>query len=348
MRALAAFLVVLYHARLLTPLGQALPLDFGRAGVDIFFVISGFIIQHVAARDDAGRPGAFMAKRLIRVVPLYWMLTVLIGVVVPFLPALAGQAGVPDAGMVIRSLLFVPYFDGSGQIHPVLFIGWTLNYEMFFYVLFAAGLLVRSALTRLVALSIVLMALVAIGFAARPDSAVGITYTSPLLLEFGAGLWLHGLWQRQSDRSFGATSRLAARLVMAGASLALVAGAILWPTIPDVLKWGIPAVAIVASALMLERPDGRVRHPLLLRLGEASYAIYLVHPLVIKATSVVAASLFRDAPTLLQAALLLATLLIVGAAGIAVNMLIERPLLVILRRRILPTRPVPPRPRLAA
>lgn len=348
MRALAAFLVVLYHARLLTPLGQALPLDFGRAGVDIFFVISGFIIQHVAARDDVGRPGAFMAKRLVRVVPLYWLLTVLIGVFVPFLPALAGQAGVPDAGMVVRSLLFVPYFDGTGQIHPVLFIGWTLNYEMFFYVLFAAGLLIGSALKRLIALSTALLALVAIGFAADPDSAIGITYTSPLLLEFGAGLWLHGLWQRLSRRSFGATGRLAAQLVMAIAFMALIMGAIFWPAIPDVLKWGVPAVAIVASALMLERPDGRVGHPLLLRLGEASYAIYLVHPLVIKAMSVLAAIFLRNAALLPQAALLLATLLMVGTAGVVVNMLIERPLLGILRRRIVPERPVPPEPRLAA
>lgn len=337
-RAVAAYLVVLYHARLLTTLGQSLPLEFGRAGVDIFFVISGFIIQHVAARDDVGRPGAFMVKRLIRIAPLYWLLTLVIGVAGPLIPALASKAGVPDAGMVLRSLFFVPYVDPAGEIHPVLFIGWTLNYEMFFYVLFAAGLLIRGTTSRLIALSIVLAALVAVGFAVDPDGAIGRTYTSPLLLEFGAGLWLHRLWQRSSDRHPDARHRIAALLVMIGAWLALVMGETLWPAVPDIVKWGVPAFAIVASALMLERGDGRAGHPMLLRLGEASYAIYLIHPFVIKALSVLAGRFFRDAAAPMQAFILVATLIIVGVVGVALHLFVEQPLLRALRRRFVARR----------
>ena len=337
-RAAAACLVVLYHARLLTTLGQSLPLEFGRAGVDIFFVISGFIIQHVAARDDVGRPGAFMVKRLIRIAPLYWLLTLLIGVAGPFIPALASKAGIPDIWMVLRSLLFVPYVDPAGEIHPVLFIGWTLNYEMFFYVLFAAGLLIRDASLRLITLSIVLGALVAVGFAIDPDSAIGRTYTSPLLLEFGAGLWLHRLWQGACDRHVGARNRIFALLVLTGAALALVLGALLWPAIPDVVKWGVPAFAIVASALMLERGDGRAGHPMLLRLGEASYAIYLIHPFVIKALSVLAGGFFRDATAPMQAFIMVATLIVVGVVGVTLHLFVEQPLLRALRRRFVARR----------
>ncbi|WP_159754257.1 acyltransferase family protein [Sphingomonas sp. 8AM] len=333
-RALAAYLVVLYHARLLTPLGQALPLDFGRAGVDIFFVISGFIIQHVAARDDAGRPGAFLVKRLIRIAPLYWILTLMIGLAGPFAPALAGKAGVPDAGMIARSLLFIPYVDGAGDIHPVLFTGWTLNYEMFFYALFAVGLLIMDGLRRLVALSVALVLLVTIGATSDPDGAVGITYTSPLLLEFGAGLWLNMAWQR--IRHVTSATRLAAGAAMAGGFTALVLGTIFWPTVPDVLKWGIPAVVIVAAALLCERADGGGRYKLALLLGEASYAIYLIHPFVIKAASLAAARLFRDAAIPLQAALLFGTLVAVGVVGVALHLLVERPLLSLLRRWLLP------------
>lgn len=338
-RAVAAYLVVLYHARLLTTFGQSLSLEFGRAGVDIFFIISGFIIQHVAARDDVGRPGAFMVKRLIRIAPLYWLLTLLIGVAGPLVPALASKAGVPDAGMILRSLLFVPYVDPAGEIHPVLFIGWTLNYEMFFYVLFAAGLLIRSTMPRLLALSIVLGALVAIGLTTGPDSAIGRTYTSPLLLEFGAGLWLHRFWQRSSNRHAGARNRIAALLVMAGASLALVMGETLWPAVPDILKWGVPAFAIVTSALMLERHGGGAGHPFLLRLGEASYAIYLIHPFVIKAMSVLAGRYFRDAALPMQVVIMIATLVMVGLFGVALHRFVEQPALVALRRRFVARRP---------
>ncbi|MEH3123089.1 MAG: acyltransferase [Sphingomonas phyllosphaerae] len=347
-RAVAAYLVVLYHARLLTSLGQSLPLEFGRAGVDIFFVISGFIIQHVAARDDVGRPGAFMVKRLIRIAPLYWLLTLLIGLGGPLIPALASKAGIPDADLVVRSLFFVPYFDGVGEIHPVLFVGWTLNYEMFFYVLFAAGLMIRGTLVRLIVLSMVLLALVAIGFVVDPRSAPGITYTNPLLLEFGAGLWLHSLWQRALHQHVGARGRLAAKLVMTGAALALVSGGILWPTLPDPVKWGLPAFAIVAAALMLERQDGVARHPLLLLLGEASYAIYLIHPFAIKAMSLLGARFFRDASLAMQALLFVATVLIVGAAGVALHLWVEKPLVGALRRQFVRRRPVPSEPRLSA
>ncbi len=332
-RALAAYLVVLYHARLLTPLGQTLSLDFGRAGVDIFFVISGFIIQHVAARDDAGRPGAFLVKRLIRIAPLYWMLTLLIGLAGPIAPALAGKAGVPDAGMIVRSLLFIPYVDGAGEIHPVLFTGWTLNYEMFFYALFALGLLVMDELRRLIALSVTLVALVVIGAVSDPDGAVGVTYTSPLLLEFGAGLWLNMVWQR--IRHVHAATRTAAGAAMVAAFAALVLGDIFWPDVPNVLKWGIPAVVIVAAALLCERADGGDRHRLMLLLGEASYAIYLIHPFVIKAASVVGARFFRDAALPLQVLLLSGTLVVVGIAGVALHLLVERPMVAALRRQLL-------------
>lgn len=332
-RALAAYLVVLYHARLLTPLGQTLSLDFGRAGVDIFFVISGFIIQHVAARDDAGRPGAFLIKRLIRIAPLYWILTLMIGLAGPFLPALAGKAGVPDAWMIARSLLFIPYVDRVGDIHPVLFTGWTLNFEMFFYALFALGLLIMDELRRLIALSVTLVALVVIGAASDPDSAIGLTYTSPLLLEFGAGLWLNMLWQRV--RHVNATTRMAAGAAMAVGFVALVLGDIFWPTVPNVLKWGIPAVVIIAAALLCEGPDGGGRHRLALLLGEASYAIYLIHPFVIKAASLVIERFFRDAALPLQVLLVTGTLTAVGIAGVALHLLVERPLLSTLRRHLL-------------
>ena len=107
LRAAAAYLVVLYHARLLTPVGEAVSFDFGNAGVDIFFLISGFIIAHVSRSDDVGRPGAFLLKRVIRVVPLYWVLTLMLFAVAQRAPALAGAGGRPDLAMLAKSLFFM-------------------------------------------------------------------------------------------------------------------------------------------------------------------------------------------------------------------------------------------------
>jgi exopolysaccharide production protein ExoZ len=335
LRAVAAYLVVLYHARLLTPLGAAIAFDVGRAGVDIFFVISGFIIQHVAARDDSGRPGAFLLKRMIRIVPLYWLLTLVIAAVLAAAPHLAGTGGLPDAGRIMRSLLFVPYFDDAGDIHPVLFIGWTLNYEMFFYALVAAGLLIARPVLRLAVVSGVLVALVAIGIAAAPRSAIGLTLTSPLLLEFGAGLWLGYFWRRWPILPDDPRHRIAVRLAVVVAFAALPLGEALWPGMPQLLRWGVPAVVIVAGALALERPSGHAGHRGALLLGEASYAIYLGHPFVIKAVSLLYAKLHVVAWPLHVAALC-ATLAIVGFVGVAMHILIERPLVRVLRHLLVP------------
>ncbi len=335
LRAIAAYLVVLYHARLLTPIGEIFSFDFGRAGVDIFFVISGFIIQYVAARDDGGRPGAFLLKRVIRIVPLYWLLTLSIAAILALVPRLAGEGGLPDAGRIVRSLLFIPYFDDAGEVHPVLFIGWTLNYEMFFYALFAAGLLIARPALRLAVASGALLALVALGLATAPRSAIGLTLTSPLLLEFGAGLWLGYCWRRWPMVPARPRHRAAIRLAIVIAFAALPLSEAFWPTLPQLLKWGVPAVVIVAGALALERSGAGVAHRGALLLGEASYAIYLGHPFVIKAISLLYARLHVDA-WLLHVIALCVTVAIVGIVGVAMHLLVERPLVRLLRHRLVP------------
>lgn len=183
LRAIAAYMVVVYHARLLTPIGDQVSFEFGNAGVDIFFFISGFIINHVGARTDVGAPARFLLKRAIRIVPLYWLLTVLVGVAGQVAPSLAGAGGRPDVTRIAQSLFFVPYYDDTGEMHPVLFMGWTLNFEVFFYLLFAAALLIRHEMTRLIVLSATLVALVAAGVLLDPRGAAATTYTHPLLLD---------------------------------------------------------------------------------------------------------------------------------------------------------------------
>ena len=174
LRAVAALSVLLYHAGLF---------NIGYGGVDVFFVISGFIMGTIGVREA---PNEFFGKRLIRIVPLYWAVTIAM-CLLSLLPG-AFQQFTFDLPRLVKSLLFIPHVDvPTGRVWPLLVPGWTLNYEMFFYAVFAIGL----ALGRPVMLSVTLMiALVATGLLVAPTNSIWATYTNPMLLEFVSGVAL--------------------------------------------------------------------------------------------------------------------------------------------------------------
>jgi exopolysaccharide production protein ExoZ len=197
LRAIAAWLVIADHALIavtrgelsnpVTPLAWAL----GGSGVYIFFVISGFIMVHISW-DDFGHPGAaqqFMRRRIIRIVPLYWLATM--GAIV-FHRASANDtvpAGLPE---LLRSLFFIPYYAENIGWAPILRQGWTLNYEMMFYVLFAVAL----TFPRKVALWGVAAAL-GIFTLVGPVLPPGILayLSSPITLWFVLGMGIAWLWR---------------------------------------------------------------------------------------------------------------------------------------------------------
>ena len=271
LRAAAALAVLVFHAAD----RAGLRFGAGAAGVDVFFVISGFIMWVIGARG-APTPLDFLRRRAQRIAPLYWLVT--LGLVGAFLVA----PGVfrhlqPTPGHVALSLAFVPHADPQGHVAPLVEPGWTLNFEVFFYVVFAACLAAPRAL-RLGVLSGVLVGLTLLGAVLAPKGPIAQTYTSPLLLEFLAGVWIGWAWQR----GLCPGPRLASVLLAAGI-FALVA---LELTAVDVAPlraflWGAPAVAIVWGALGLERAGKTPDWPVARLLGDASYSIYLVHGLAI-------------------------------------------------------------------
>jgi peptidoglycan/LPS O-acetylase OafA/YrhL len=93
--------------------------------------------------DREVTPWSFMANRIARIAPIYWTITLAVFTISPVAPSLL-QATMPDWRELLKSLAFVPFEKSNGLTQPVLFVGWTLNYEMLFYALFAAGLSVRS------------------------------------------------------------------------------------------------------------------------------------------------------------------------------------------------------------
>ena len=167
LRAIAAMMVVWHHAREQLPgLKFFFPSEFGPSGVDLFFVISGFIM--VATTTGPGRPFNFIARRLIRVVPLYWLLTCTMVALAWKLPQLFRTIDLAPAH-VLQSLLFIPHYSPSfpGMAWPVLVPGWTLNFEMFFYAVFAATLSLAQPM-RLWALAAVMSTLVIVGLSMGP------------------------------------------------------------------------------------------------------------------------------------------------------------------------------------
>ena len=259
LRALAAIGVLLYH--------RIEIFSIGTHGVDLFFVISGFVM--IATTDAKEKtPSAFLLDRIIRVVPMYWLAILAGGLLV--------LVGIPvhryetDVVSLISSMLFIPYLNAHGEAWPVILQGWTLNYEMYFYAIFSLILFAPQSL-RVWALAACFCVLVALGEAIPSQGAISTTYTSPLLLEFLAGTIL--------GRIYGLTLRnvsVLRALMIAGL---LAAGLFACSYFFGRLAWGGLAVLIVASALTSERLGWVPNMPWLKFLGAASFSIYIFQQL---------------------------------------------------------------------
>ncbi len=321
LRALAAVMVLVGHVLAETAHYAGWPMGFDRLpwtrGVDVFFVISGFIVTLSAGRF-IGRPGAFLWRRILRVVPLYWLFTTLMVAVVLLVPQGAKDTGF-EPGQIIASYIFLPWERSDGRIAPVLSLGWTLNYEMFFYALFAAALLFRRPLP---ALAAGITALVLAG-AVWPDPGVAFRFwTNPLILEFLFGMALAVLWIRGWVWPDG---RLALVALIAGlALLVLLHGT----DLPRFVAAGLPATLIVAAGTLFCPP----RDLPFQALGDASYALYLSHRFVLRGMTLLVLPLLPAGP-LATAAFAAATCALALFVSLLVYRYVERPFLGALQPR---------------
>lgn len=273
LRGIAALAVAVAHIASLQPAvapGQPgiLPHSIGFWGVDIFFVISGFIIVYVTRDLAAGSQQAavFMLKRLVRIVPAYWFFTL-----VMFLANryhwFAEQPDQTSTATLVKSLLFMqPGF-------PLLFVGWTLTLEMFFYAAYALTVLHCRAAMRpfLVAIFFILLSLVPLLVEVKQRYLV--FYTQAVLLEFVAGMIIAVAFEK---RRLWLPANHARLLFLFGCGL-LVLAAFNLPESDLVsqraLWWGVPAAMIVLAALHA----GTFHSAFLHKLGDVSYSLYLCH-----------------------------------------------------------------------
>src|SRR2546423_747067 len=158
----------------------------GQFGVDLFFVLSGFLMMHLH-RDQfgCGASAEFLSRRIVRIVPLYWSLSTIGLVLLLIQPQLFSFHSSAEWRWALGSFLFVPWPNSVGLSAPVLGAGWTLDYEMYFYALFAIALLFRRGLVLLCGF---LTASATAGILWHPAHPWAALATGPLLIEFLMGI----------------------------------------------------------------------------------------------------------------------------------------------------------------
>lgn len=330
LRGIAAILVVTEHIRFL---------NRGAFGVDIFFCISGFMIMFATYENT----NYFYRKRILRIVPFYALMTIVTYAILLVLPGLFEQTR-NNPTFLLKSLLFIPFDIGNGVLQPLLRIGWTINCEMFFYLIFGIsmkinhkyrGLLCSSFLGVLVVLRYVL-----------PVSFAPLTfYGDPIMLEFILGIVCYELSRRiytfltsymdtKSEKNYPKVIPFMCSLV----ALIVFSCLIFTKLRINILGfrrlflWGIPAMVLVLCffviGLTLKMPAWTVR------LGDISFSLYLVHyyPILLLDRKVF------DFSVLSLSALLgsiFGILLVIGMAWIA-WLLIEKKFTSWLRKKLIP------------
>jgi exopolysaccharide production protein ExoZ len=352
LRGAAALMVVLVHAAALDKsFGLQTPIVrefswFGFAGVDLFFVLSGFIITATNARN-LGRPAAvtaYLFRRAWRIYPAFWAA---LGLAVVVIWALHGSGVFRQAPVAWPGWITL-----APTAEQNFFLGqaWTLSYELMFYLAFAALLVAprRAAVPLLAAWAVVVVAALA---RPEPVSAWGKLVVSPFVLEFLGGAAVAWLTVGRGVRRFG-TAAIAAGVAWAAVGVVLAVRSapgvpydgLMSGMRPRVLVFG-PAAVLIVYGFVAAEGRWRVRQ-WLLRTGDASYSLYLTHSTILSIGLVVGFLVphNRTVHTLWLCGTLAAAL----AVGFAFHRWVERPLLNVGKRKKPAAAEPAPAPRLAA
>ena len=276
LRGFAVSIVVLYHlyavqVRYFSE--NSLPKLFllGSWGVDIFFVISGVVMYKSFYSQREGMVWPFLRARIARIYPPYWAITLVIFTIAQFKPSLvnASYDGTPS---LIRSLFLFP-----DVTNPWLNVGWSLIYEMWFYLLLGSLLLFRKQLAIAVLGSYALFLLLA-GGTYETWPAIKLI-TDPLVLEFLLGFSLGAVYfgEKFPHKRFTLVivSAISLLLILASLEYDISISNSPWGRL---ISFGLPALSTVAFALSLDTYIGRstILKPIIY-LGTVSYSVYLTH-----------------------------------------------------------------------
>jgi len=320
LRGVAALGVVAWHAQSQMGLGETQVLQ---AGIEVFFIVSGYVMWLILSERPVS-PATFLRKRITRVVPLYWTLTTVILVMLLVAPGML-QSTRFDPVHTIMSYLFLPWPNPVAEsgLKPLMIPGWTLNYEMFFYALLAAALALPArwragftvgTLSLLGAMSLL------------PLGPIAHFYASPFMIEFVLGIGLAMVLPRLPL----AVRRLGRWSFGLGLILLLAVGSAPGAEQFRLVTFAIPATLIVGGLVAWEETGGLPRLSLLKMLGDASYPLYMLHPILLSAM----AQAWRafGATDLSPWVYVLVSLIVASGVGYLAHVMLERPLIKMFQR----------------
>lgn len=322
-RGLAALSVVFFHtAGGVNFFVQKIPdwlnaiLMHGFLGVDFFFILSGFIIMNSHFDDEKSFASlkVYLAKRFIRIFPPYWIISFILFLGYILIPQLS-QGNRTNIGL-ISSLFLLP-----SDYPPLLIVAWTLIHEMIFYLIFCVYFISnRLFLALIITWIIAIVGANSLGITEKSQTFLYIL--NPINLEFICGMGVAYLVRFIS-------SRYAIFILI----LSMVLFAIIWPYAVECrILFGLSFALMVLSVVLIEH-EGNIHFPFwLILIGDASYSIYLIHNPIVSLTSRMVAN-FKDMIGWQLG--LVAGVIASLAIGIAFHLLLEKPLLKILRKKLI-------------
>lgn len=273
LRALAAWLVVFHHYMQIAhnfeqtdEISVAL-FKYGAIGVDLFFVISGFVIYLSASGKDV-TPKVFALHRIARIAPAYWLFTLITAVLLIFAPGIVPLT-LYEPAFLIKSLFFIPAQNPAGiGIFPIITVGWTLNYEMAFYAIFLLSLYAPTKLR----IPAIVLGVLLLRKAVPGLGGDFVFFTNKIVYEFLFGIFIAYAYQK------GIIQRIPTALAVLMSAIAVWRIAGYGPVNHDPFRSGLPCAAIMIAAVSQERYFSRIGF--VGKLGDWSYSTYLCHVLV--------------------------------------------------------------------
>jgi exopolysaccharide production protein ExoZ len=273
--------------------------NFGCIGVDLFFVISGFIITFSTKEYKGFQDGfIFLEKRFIRINPIYYLATIAL-LAIFLVKYFSGFSKFSLDGIplqLVNTIFIFPIMTDASSFDPLLFVGWTLSFEWLFYILFVLTIILK--LKAKIFLPLLMFFLVTLGIILKPDDFRLSFLVNPIMLEFILGILIFIIF----DSFQIIPVRVGFIFLLLGASLYLFMifkgyGNVYYHrnTIEGNLSlirfivWGVPSAFIVAGSVFLEK-SSKVNYiwnnKYLLLIGNASYSIYLIHPSILEITAI--------------------------------------------------------------
>jgi peptidoglycan/LPS O-acetylase OafA/YrhL len=278
LRFVAALMVLFCHASFYVKerLNASFPIyELGANGVPLFFVISGFVMvlssEKLITLNHSWK--IFALKRFSKIVPLYWIVTTFKVFLFLLMPGLILHSNL-NALYIIKSYLFIPALNKDGLIEPLLGVGWTLNLEMFFYLLFTLALLFKW--NRILFPGAIVLFLYSTSFLKDTDWHILGFYRNQIIINFLLGMIAAYFIQKK-------------RYLPKSISIIAIAIGLLYlflprndssPILSSFYLVNLSAFLVIYSCASLEKLNKIYFNSYFLFFGAASYSIYLIHPIV--------------------------------------------------------------------